>query len=120
MDRRSGANGAETGAASAGSAGSGKTVKPSRLSRPKATVSTRPVNDDELLIELDRRSQGYGAGVRTARELGIEPTYLNDMKSGIRKPNSKVAAGLGFELRWVRLKPSSTASAGKRKRPLAK
>jgi hypothetical protein len=37
-----------------------------------------------------------------AKELGMEPAHLREMKSGRRPPNQKVAAALGWELRWVR------------------
>ena len=62
----------------------------------------RPVNDHEILAELDRRCLGYGNGVQTARELGIEPSHLREMKSGRRKPSAKVADGLGYELCWIK------------------
>ena len=64
----------------------------------------RPVNDDEVLETLDRRMAGYGNGERAARELGVESAHLRAMKSGSQAVSLKVAAGLGFELRWVRVK----------------
>ena len=64
----------------------------------------RPVNDDEVLETLDRRMAGYGNGERTARELGVESAHLRAMKSGSQAVSLKVAAGLGFELRWVRVR----------------
>lgn len=65
-------------------------------------MRSRPVNDDEILIELDRRTKGRGNGERTARELGVESSHLREIKSGRRPPTQQVAAGLGFELRWVK------------------
>jgi hypothetical protein len=62
----------------------------------------RPVNDNDILIELDRRTKGYGTGARLAREIGIKASHLTDVKSGYRPPNKTIAAGLGFELRWVK------------------
>ena len=64
----------------------------------------RPINDSEVLAELDRRTQGYGSGERLARELGVESAHLRAMKSGAESVSKKVAAGLGFELRWIRVK----------------
>jgi hypothetical protein len=64
----------------------------------------RPVNDEEVLHELDRRMAGHGNGERAARELGVEPRRLREMKSGGRAISLKVGRGLGFELRWVRVK----------------
>lgn len=64
----------------------------------------RPVNDSEVLAELDRRTAGYGNGWRTANQLGIEPSHLREIKSGRRNVSRKVAEGLGFELKWVRVK----------------
>jgi hypothetical protein len=46
----------------------------------------------------------YGNGAALARELDVEPAYLRAFKSGCRGISQKVARGLGFELRWVRVK----------------
>lgn len=62
----------------------------------------RPVNDAEVLADLDRHTKGYGTGARLARQIGIDPAHLREVKSGRRPMNPKVAAGLGWELRWVR------------------
>jgi hypothetical protein len=62
----------------------------------------RPVNDELVLEELDRRTAGYGNGERTAKRLGVESAHLREIKSGRRPPSRRVAEGLGFELRWVR------------------
>jgi hypothetical protein len=62
----------------------------------------RPVNDEDVLAELDRRCEGYGNGWKTANELGVEPSHLREIKSGRRKPSRKVAEGLGFTLKWVK------------------
>ena len=63
----------------------------------------RPVNDADILAEIDRRTQGRGSGERLARELGIESAHLREMKSGRRPPSRKAARGLGWDLRWVRV-----------------
>ena len=63
----------------------------------------RPSNDEELLRELDRRCQGRGNGERTAKEIGVWSSHLRSMRSGDRHVNLKVAAALGFELRWVKV-----------------
>lgn len=65
-------------------------------------MRNRPTNDDEVLLELDRRTKGYGNGERTARELGVESSHLREIKSGRRSLTGRVAEGLGFDLRWVR------------------
>ena len=39
----------------------------------------RPVNDEEILLDLDRRSRGYGNGARLARAWGVEPAHLSDV-----------------------------------------
>ena len=64
----------------------------------------RPVNDSEVLLELDRHMAGRGNGERTARELGVDSAHLRSMRSGNQAISLKVAAGLGFELRWVRVR----------------
>ena len=71
----------------------------------------RPVNDEEILLDLDRRSRGYGNGARLARAWGVEPAHLSDIKSGYRHPNQKIAAGLGWELRWVRKQEDGAGGA---------
>ena len=64
--------------------------------------ANRPVNDNEVLAELDRRTRGYGAGVRLARDLGLDVRRLHTIKSGNQPMSPRVAAALGWELRWVR------------------
>jgi hypothetical protein len=64
----------------------------------------RPVNDEEVLHELDRRMAGHGNGERAARELGVDSAHLRSMRSGSQAISLKVGRGLGFELRWVRVK----------------
>ena len=62
----------------------------------------RPINDDEVLRALDLRTQGRGNGARTARDFGIEPSHLREIKSGRRMVNLRIAEGLGYELLWVK------------------
>jgi hypothetical protein len=62
----------------------------------------RPINDDLVLSELDRRTFGYGNGERTAKRLGVDSSHLREIKSGRRPPSRRVAEGLGFELKWVK------------------
>ena len=62
----------------------------------------RPVNEEEVLRELDRCTRGYGNGVGLARELKIEPRRLHEVKSGARRIIREIAEGLGYELRWVK------------------
>jgi hypothetical protein len=72
--------------------------------------SIRPVNDDEVLFDLDRRMSGHGNGERTARELSAEPRHLRSIRSGTEPMTRKVARALGWELRWVRMeKPEREA-----------
>jgi hypothetical protein len=66
-------------------------------------VLIRPIDNREVLADLDRRTAGYGNGRRLAEELGINPTALRSTKSGSRPLTRKVAALLGWELRWVRI-----------------
>ena len=66
-------------------------------------MSLHPSNPDLPLRELDRRMRGYGNGARLARELGVEAAHLRAMKSGSQAISQRVARGLGFELRWVRV-----------------
>ena len=68
----------------------------------------RPVNDEEVLRELDRRTQGRGNGSRMAEKLGMSPSHLRQIKSGRRSLTRKVAEGLGWELQWVRVKKDET------------
>jgi hypothetical protein len=62
----------------------------------------RPINDSEVLHDLDRRMSGYGNGVRLAESLDMDPAHLRSIRSGYRTPSIKVAAALGYELRWVK------------------
>ena len=62
----------------------------------------RPTNDEEVLRALDQRTHGRGNGAQTARDLGIEPSHLREIKSGRRNVSRKVAEGLGYELRWIK------------------
>lgn len=66
----------------------------------------KPVNDHEVIADLARRTQKYGSGESVARQLGVDSSHLREMKSGRRPPSLKVANGLGWELKWVRKKPS--------------
>ena len=62
----------------------------------------RPVNDDELLLELDRRMNGRGNGVKAAAAIGMDPSHLRAVKSGRERLSVKIASWLGYELRWVK------------------
>jgi hypothetical protein len=66
-------------------------------------MSLRPANPELILAELDRRMAGHGNGAVLARELGVDAAHLRAMKSGSQAVSPRVAAGLGFELRWVRV-----------------
>jgi hypothetical protein len=68
------------------------------------TTSLRPVNDDELLGELDRLTYGWGNGARLAALLKVQPAHLRAMKSGAEPVSMKVAAGLGYQLHWVKVR----------------
>ena len=63
----------------------------------------RPVNDEDPLRDLDRRMAGRGNGEKTARELDVDACHLRQIKSGARKMGQRIARGLGWELRWVRI-----------------
>ena len=65
-------------------------------------MALHPVNPEIVLRELDKRMTGHGNGERAARELGVDSAHLRAMKSGYQAISAKVAAGLGFELRWIR------------------
>ena len=62
----------------------------------------RPVNDEDVLRDLDREMAGYGNGAKLADRIGVKPAHLREMKSGARLITMKVATWLGYELRWVR------------------
>ncbi len=64
----------------------------------------RPVNDEEVLRALDAQTARRGGQARFASEIGMEPSHLREIKSGRRAVNRRVAAALGYELRWVSLK----------------
>ena len=63
----------------------------------------RPVNDEDPLRDLDRRMAGRGNGEKTARELDVDSSHLREIKAGKRRMGLKVARGLGWELRWMRV-----------------
>jgi hypothetical protein len=69
---------------------------------PKVYHPRRPVNDELVLRELDRRMAGRGNGVQTAIDLGTDYSHLRSMRAGSEPVTMKVAQGLGFELRWVK------------------
>ena len=79
-------------------------LTPPLAPRRPVAVPIRPVNDDELLAELTRLTAEHGSGERLARRLGVESAHLRGMKSGREPVSRKVARGLGFELRWVKVK----------------
>jgi hypothetical protein len=62
----------------------------------------RPVNDAELLVELDAVTKGYGNTKRVAGEIDMELSHLHSIRSGNRPMNEMVAHYLGYELRWVK------------------
>ena len=53
------------------------------------SLAMRPVNDEEILLDLDRRSRGYGNGARLARAWGVEPAHLSDIKSRVSATQTK-------------------------------
>jgi|ERR1035437_4786093 hypothetical protein len=67
-------------------------------------MSLHPINPDLVLQELDRRMSGWGNGEKLARVLEMDARHLRSIRSGSEKVTQKVAAGLGFELRWVKVK----------------
>lgn len=75
-------------------------------------MALRPVNPDLVLRELDRRMSGFGNGAALANALGVETSHLRSMRSGSKGVTQKVARGLGFELRWVKVE----TAAGKESR----
>ena len=62
----------------------------------------RPMNDEEVLCELDHVMAGYGNGARLARRIGVESAYLRGIKSCRRPVSLRVATWMGYELRWTR------------------
>ena len=63
----------------------------------------QPVNDEDVLKTLDQAMSGYGNGKRVAIELDVNYSHIRQIKAGRRRISRKVAEGLGFELRWVRV-----------------
>jgi len=55
-----------------------------------------------ILAELSRRMDGYGNGLKVARELGIDPGFLRSIKCGGQPVPKRIAEQLGFELRWIK------------------
>lgn len=70
---------------------------------PRTSHPRRPVNDELVLRELDRRMRGRGNGVKAATDLGTSYSHLRSMRAGSERVTMKVAKGLGFELRWVKI-----------------
>ena len=62
----------------------------------------RPVNDEEVLADLRRQTIAWGSNTRLAEKVRLDPRHLHQMKSGARPVNERLAAELGWELRWVR------------------
>ena len=60
----------------------------------------RPVNDEVILRAIEARGRGYVP--RLAVELDMDASHIREMLSGRRGPNLRVAAAMGYELRWVR------------------
>jgi hypothetical protein len=72
------------------------------IALPRTSHPRRPVNDRDVLVELDRRMEGHGNGKRTALALDVDYSHLRSMRAGSEPVTMKVAAGLGFELRWTK------------------
>lgn len=65
-------------------------------------MSFRPVNDEELLQELDKRTEVRGSQARVAATLDIDPSHLRQVISGTRSISLELGSKLGYELRWVK------------------
>jgi hypothetical protein len=63
----------------------------------------RPANEEVVLKDLDALMAGHGNGKQAAAHLDVDPDYLRSIRSGARRVPLKVARGLGYELRWVKM-----------------
>lgn len=62
----------------------------------------RPVNDEEIIQELFVRTRIWGSQKKLANEIDMDENHLRSMVSGNQALHPKVAAALGYELRWVK------------------
>jgi hypothetical protein len=62
----------------------------------------RPENDEEVLKALDEQAQGYGNTSKFAVKIGTVTSHISDVRSGYRKMDKRIAAALGYELKWVK------------------
>jgi hypothetical protein len=65
---------------------------------------SRPVNDNEVLADLDRRTCLRGSIERAAAEWQVDPQLIRRMRCGARLPNARIATALGWELYWIKKK----------------
>lgn len=63
----------------------------------------RPVNDADVLADLDRRTHGRGRIEIAAAAAGVDEQYIRRVRCGARLPNARLAGWLGWELRWIRV-----------------
>jgi plasmid maintenance system antidote protein VapI len=69
---------------------------------PQGYSTRQAVNENEIYSDLATVTQGYGGVVKFARRIGVSREYIHRMLDGTQRVSAKVAAGLGWELRWVR------------------
>lgn len=55
------------------------------------------MNTDDVRERLRKLSEKAGGQRALARDLGISPSYLNDVILGRKKPGAKILTALGLE-----------------------
>lgn len=62
----------------------------------------RPVNDEQIMQELYEKTREWGSKRKLADKIDMDVSHLRSMISGNQALHPKVAAALGYELRWVK------------------
>lgn len=60
--------------------------------------------DNGVVIEFLRKRQGSRTQKELAEEIGLSPTYLNDVMSGRRDPSDRILEAVGLKWEIVKKK----------------
>jgi AraC-like DNA-binding protein len=79
-----------------------KNPRARRAASEDSGVRIRPVNDEQVCQELFERTRKHGSIQKLADKLGMAACHLRSQVSGNESLHPRVAAALGYELKWVK------------------
>lgn len=79
-----------------------KLINPAMATRPHSYSVREAVNEHEVQAALLDATKGYGGVVRFAKRVGFSRHYVQMMLYSGGRISTRVAAALGWELKWVR------------------